>query len=109
MPFYIYVIEAGTHAQVHTSRVFKSQATEPFINVVTWVINIGVYIKSKGKMVTLIRFPQVRDDSIFFFYLIKVFYCIRNKTLFAFSVIIEDDSALLALLCVCACALCVCV
>lgn len=66
MLFYIYVIEAGTHAQVHTSRVFKSQATEPFINVVTWVINIGVYIKSKGKMVTLIRFPQVRDDSIFF-------------------------------------------
>ncbi len=42
------------------------------------------------------------------FYCIKASYYVMNKTLFAFSVMVDDDSALLALLCVCV-LMCVCV
>ena len=44
------------------------------------------------------------------FHCIKASYYIMNKTLFAFSVTVDDDSALLALLCVCVSVhVCVCV
>lgn len=42
------------------------------------------------------------------FYRIKASYYIMNKTLFAFSVMLDDDSAPLALLCSCLC-VCECV